>query len=653
MSRALGSKYVLGESIGKGAMGEAFRGTDHQGNVLAFKLLHAEMADDTEVVQRFVLERSILVALNGENLVEVHDLVMEGETLAIVMDLISGGDLRTAIINHGPFAPSEVCRIGAGIARGLSVVHAAGIIHRDIKPANILLAEPAETPVPKLTDFGISSLIDVDHFHRTTVVGTPQYIAPEIAAGHPGLPASDLYSLGIVLYEMAVGVTPFAGGSVLAVLQRHSTTEAARPEGIPDELWNMISVLLAKSPAQRPADAAEVATSLDRLVALLAAFPPAAWLDAPPEPLPLSDATTLVTLPAEVEAPATALPATEVMPADAGHPKKLPWMAGQGVADLPNTVAERPGNQPSVPSDVPDAASGYLGGGPSSPQGDAPAGRSRGSRGVLFVVVGVVLALALAGAAVFFYFNGTKDNPTGPNPQAETTAPSSGPIQQAKGTAPDLRGMTMTEARAALPTNVKLVVTRAPEADVPLGQISVQDPAVGEKRGDTLTVGIVYAEESSAPEATETPETPTSPTADPESGFQGAESTPVPSQGSWTDMGGAKLRGAVHDHALGARICGAAGPESGKVVYDLAGKFESFTTTVGLSEAAEAHGTTAQIEAIIDGVVYDSATISKDSFREWDIDLAGASTLEFNWDSDNCGSASEMLWLGSPVFSSR
>lgn len=188
MWRALGSKYMLGESIGRGAMGEAFRGTDREGNLLAFKLLHAELATDIEVVERFVRERSILLALRGENLVEVHELVIEGDTLGIVMELVVGGDLRAAIRNHGPLSPSEVCRIGAGIAQGLSVVHATGIIHRDIKPPKILFGEPPDAPVPKLTDFRISSLVDVEYVRTCTVVGTRSTLLRRLPPSIPPWP---------------------------------------------------------------------------------------------------------------------------------------------------------------------------------------------------------------------------------------------------------------------------------------------------------------------------------------------------------------------------------------------------------------------------------------------------------------------------------
>src|SRR5438477_4455299 len=149
MEKPLGSRYRLGDELGKGAMGRVFAGSDEQGKTYAFKVLRDELVEDPELVARFLQERSILVGLRHPNLVGVHDLVVEGETVAIVMGLVAGGDLRARLTAEKTLLPAEVARIGAGVAAALAAVHQAGVVHRDVKPENVLM----DGTVPRLTDF--------------------------------------------------------------------------------------------------------------------------------------------------------------------------------------------------------------------------------------------------------------------------------------------------------------------------------------------------------------------------------------------------------------------------------------------------------------------------------------------------------------------
>lgn len=291
MGRALGSRYTLEELLGSGAMGQVYRGADHEGRKFAFKLLRSDLADDAEFVSRFHQERSILVNLRGENLVAVHDLVVEGSTAAIVMDLVTGGTLRDQLVDSGPILPAEVARIGSGIAYALHRVHLAGIVHRDVKPQNVLMDDSTPIRTPKLTDFGISKMAGGSRVGRSTLLaGTPHYVAPEVVDGQKITPAADLYSLGIVLYELCCGVTPFASDSVFQVLRSHGEMLPGRPEGIPNELWDVIWSLLQKNPAARPRSAEQVAAVLATLAERLwqAQLPVAPRLDAPPPAVPLS-----------------------------------------------------------------------------------------------------------------------------------------------------------------------------------------------------------------------------------------------------------------------------------------------------------------------------------------------------------------------------
>ncbi|GAA2975095.1 serine/threonine-protein kinase [Actinokineospora diospyrosa] len=295
MVRALGSQYTLGELLGSGAMGQVYRGADHEGNQYAFKLLRGDLVDDKDFVARFHQERSILVTLRGENLVAVHDLVIEGSTAAIVMDLVSGGTLREQLTATGPILPAEVARIGSGIANALHEVHQAGIVHRDVKPENVLMDDAAPIRTPRLTDFGIAKMAEGSRVGRSTLMaGTPQYVAPEVADGQSVTPAADLYSLGITLYEMCCGVTPFHGETVLQVLRSHAEKLPGRPDGIPDELWEVIWGLLQKNPAARPRSAAQVSAALGSLAQRFwqAQIPVAPRLQAPPAGVPMGQGNT-------------------------------------------------------------------------------------------------------------------------------------------------------------------------------------------------------------------------------------------------------------------------------------------------------------------------------------------------------------------------
>ncbi|WP_460364386.1 serine/threonine-protein kinase, partial [Actinocorallia lasiicapitis] len=288
MERPLGSKYVLEFTLGRGATGEVWRGRSADGTALAFKVLHDALSRDPETVRRFLRESSILLGLAHPNLVRVHDLVAEGEVLAIVMDLVTGGDLRGLLERRGTFAPAEVCRIGAEAAAGLAAVHQAGVVHRDIKPENMLLDGTEQPPGVRVTDFGIARIAEQSGSGRSTMlVGTPQYVAPEVFDGQAPTHAADLYALGITLYEMCCGVTPFAGGSTLQILRRHVDDAPGRPGGVPEPLWELIAALLAKDPAARPGPTAAVANQLTALAVDLAGLPAAPALTDPPPSTPL------------------------------------------------------------------------------------------------------------------------------------------------------------------------------------------------------------------------------------------------------------------------------------------------------------------------------------------------------------------------------
>ncbi|MGW2828343.1 serine/threonine-protein kinase [Streptomyces sp. NPDC001286] len=278
MGRKIGSRYTANQILGRGSAGTVWLGEGPEGPV-AIKLLREDLASDQELVGRFVQERTALLGLEHPNIVSVRDLVVDGNDLALVMDLVRGTDLRTRLDRDRRLAPEAAVAIVADVADGLAAAHAAGVVHRDVKPENVLLdmqgpLGPGGAHPALLTDFGVAKLIDTPRRTRATkIIGTPDYLAPEIVEGLPPRAAVDIYALATVLYELLAGFTPFGGGHPGAVLRRHVTETVAPLPGIPDELWQLIVQCLAKAPASR-LRASELGARLRELLPLIAGMPP-------------------------------------------------------------------------------------------------------------------------------------------------------------------------------------------------------------------------------------------------------------------------------------------------------------------------------------------------------------------------------------------
>jgi serine/threonine-protein kinase len=304
LSRKIGSRYTAHQVLGRGSAGTVWLGEGPEGPV-AIKLLREDLASDQELVGRFVQERTALLSLDHPRVVGVRDLVVDGNDLALVMDLIRGTDLRTRLDRERRLSPEAAVAIAADVADGLAAAHAAQIVHRDVKPENVLLdmqgpLGPGRSHPALLTDFGIARLVDEPGRARggrpsrgqqpsqgrspnpRSVIGTPDYLAPEIIEGLPPRASVDVYALATVLYELLAGFTPFGGGHPGAILRRHVTETVAPLPGIPDELWQLLLQCLAKAPASR-LRASELAERLREILPGLAGYPPLD-IDEPDEP---------------------------------------------------------------------------------------------------------------------------------------------------------------------------------------------------------------------------------------------------------------------------------------------------------------------------------------------------------------------------------
>ena len=251
----IADRYELEELVGTGGMSTVFRAHDRQlERRVAIKILHEHYADDPEYLERFRREARAVARLSHPNIVTVIDRGDDDGRQYIVFEYVDGENLKELVVRSGRLPVPQALELALAVADGLSFAHEHGLVHRDVKPQNVLLSSEGEV---KVTDFGIARSLHVEHgvTQTGTVLGTGEYLAPEQASGKQVSPATDVYSLGVVLWELLAGDVPFTGENFVAVALRHVNEppphlRERRPDVSP-RLDAAVQRALAKDPASR------------------------------------------------------------------------------------------------------------------------------------------------------------------------------------------------------------------------------------------------------------------------------------------------------------------------------------------------------------------------------------------------------------------
>lgn len=265
----LDGRYRVDTLIATGGMSRVYRGLDVRlDRPVALKIMDTRYAGDSQFLTRFQREARTVARLKHPGLVAVYDQGIDGEHPFLVMELVEGGTLRELLAERGPMPPHAAAAVLGPVLGGLAVAHREGLVHRDVKPENILISDDGDV---KIADFGLVRAIAEAKITSTSVIlGTAAYLSPEqVSTGDAG-PASDVYAVGILGYELLTGRTPFTGDTALSVAYQRMDTDVAPPStvirGVPAQFDGLVLRATARDPAHRYADADDMAAELDTIV---------------------------------------------------------------------------------------------------------------------------------------------------------------------------------------------------------------------------------------------------------------------------------------------------------------------------------------------------------------------------------------------------
>ena len=496
--RVLGGRYAVQDKIGIGGMATVYRGLDEVlGRTVAIKTMLPQYAADPSFAARFKQEAQAAAALQSPYIVGVYDWGKDGDTYYIIMEYLRGTDLKSGIRKHGALDCRKVAQIGSQICQALSVAHKHDIIHRDIKPQNIMVQPDGNI---KVMDFGIARAKNSHLTQDNSVLGTAHYVSPEQTQGKELGPTSDLYSLGIVMYEAATGKVPFDGDDAITVALKQVNEQPVPPSQVNPNVDATLEGIILKCMQKNPADRFQTADELRRVLNDYLAG----------RIVNLGEATSLI----------SAAPTT-------------PLDRNNRTQSIPRAVGTAP-----VTGRIPTSSSGPQHGGFQVPE-KKPMSKGK----IAGIVIGIIVAIAVIAGAAYaltakpadqavpnlsgmtedqaraeiaktngFFDVGTVDTKYSdtvaegelisqdPAYDGSTTYPqgtkinltfSKGKEPAATVQVPNLKGMTMAQANAALEKlKLKGVAGDTVEStDVENGKVASQDEAAGSdaKEGDTIT----------------------------------------------------------------------------------------------------------------------------------------------------------------------
>lgn len=442
IGRTIDSRYLIEDRIARGGMASVYRGLDYRlERPVAVKIMHTHLAEDEHFTARFIQEARQAARLAHPNIVNVFDQGQDGGITFIVMEYLPGITLRELLRDFGTLTPSQTIDVVKAILQGLDAAHSAGIVHRDLKPENILMADDGRI---KIADFGLARAASHDTQTGQALLGTVAYLSPELVTGAPADVRSDLYALGIMVFEMVTGRQPFTGDQAVTIAYQHANASVPAPSTmnpqVPSEIDELVRWCTERSPDDRPPHARAL---LDYVKSVEHTMKQRLIADQPTQAMPTLEHTKVLS----------------PEPADTD--------------DLPTEVLDREGRL-LAELEVPNYTE-------PEPVARPVATKQRSGPGAGLWVTVVVLAVAVIGLAIWLFL------PRGPEFVTIT----------------DVRGLTLDQATAAL-TEQGVVVAAATDAvfddQIPEGLVVGTTPEAGSEAevGSEVTIVVSLGIETTA-----------------------------------------------------------------------------------------------------------------------------------------------------------